>query len=174
MIKLIAACDPYGGIGFKGKIPWHIPEDMKLFKELTMNHTVVMGRKTYESIGKTLPSRKNVVISRTNPSGWVGTPYGNLTITQNIDWAVRHDRDNPDEIIWIIGGAELYNYYLEKKLIQEAYITVVKSDAICDARINLSHIHTDFEEDPVYKTEFLSLKENRMCSIHLFKRKPEI
>lgn len=174
MIKLIAACDPYGGIGYKGKIPWHVPEDMKLFKLMTTGHTVVMGRKTYESIGKTLPSRKNVVITKTIPFSYVGTPYGDLTVTQNIDWAVRHDKDNPNETIWIIGGAEIYNYYLQNKLVDEVYLTIVNSEEICDSRIQIDLIHRFYTEDPVYKVEFLSHKENRMCCIQRYTRKPEI
>lgn len=182
MIKLIAACDPYGGIGFKGKIPWHIPEDLKLFKHLTTGHTVVMGRKTYDSIKKPLPKRHNVVITKAlgNLSFHQSMPmigddpekFGSLEITSNIDWAKNHD--SPDKTIWIIGGSELYNYYLEKKLIEEVYLTIVNSDEICDTRIQIDHIHRYYEEDMSYKVEFLSAKENRMCSIHLFKRKPGI
>ena len=62
-IILIAAMDPNGIIGHKNQIPWHIPEEMQHFKETTMGHTVLMGRRTFESIGKALPGRKNIVLS---------------------------------------------------------------------------------------------------------------
>ena len=62
-IILIAAMDPNGIIGHKNKIPWHIPEEMKHFRETTMGHAVLMGRKTFESIGKALPGRKNIILS---------------------------------------------------------------------------------------------------------------
>lgn len=179
MIKLIAACDPYGGIGYKGKIPWHVPEDMKLFKELTMGHIVVMGSKTYKSISKPLPGRHNVIITRSlgdlsfhklrDPSN---KNEGRLETTTNIDWA--KNNDSQDKTIWIIGGAEIYNYYLKEKLIQECHITIVNSDEICDKRIQIYHIHDDFVEDPAYTTEFLSPKENRMCTIKRYTRKSKI
>ncbi len=63
MLTIIAAVAANNVIGNKGKLPWHIPKEMKLFKKLTMNHIVIMGRKTFESIGHELPNRKNIVIS---------------------------------------------------------------------------------------------------------------
>ena len=63
-VSLIAAIDQKRGIGKRGKLPWHLPEDLKRFKELTIGHTVVMGRKTFESIGRVLPNRTNIIITR--------------------------------------------------------------------------------------------------------------
>jgi dihydrofolate reductase len=63
-LVIIAAVSENNVIGKDGKLPWHIPEDLKRFKELTLNHSVVMGRKTFESIGKALPDRINVVVTR--------------------------------------------------------------------------------------------------------------
>ena len=64
MITLIAACSKNRVIGDKNKLIWHVPGDLKRFKELTSGHTVLMGRKTFESIGKPLPNRRNVILSR--------------------------------------------------------------------------------------------------------------
>lgn len=174
MIKLIAACDPYGGIGFDGQIPWHVPEDMKLFKELTTGHTVFMGRKTYDSIGKALPNRINVIATRSLGRLSFIQLEGKTSVvtTSDIDWAEKND--SPDKTIWIIGGAEIYNHYLKNHLVQEVYLTVVNSDEICDSRIHIDHIHRYYAEDLAYKQEFLSTKENRMCSLHLYRKKPEI
>ena len=66
MINIIAALDEKRGIGKNGKIPWHISEDFKRFKQITMGHPIIMGRKTYESIGWILPGRTNIVITQ-NP-----------------------------------------------------------------------------------------------------------
>src|SRR3989344_2212812 len=66
MINIIAALDEKRGIGKNGKIPWHISEDFKRFKKITMGHPIIMGRKTYESIGRILPGRTNIVITQ-NP-----------------------------------------------------------------------------------------------------------
>ena len=63
-IALIVAMSEDGTIGDKGKIPWHISDDLKRFKRLTMGHPIIMGRKTYESIGKPLPGRTNIVLTR--------------------------------------------------------------------------------------------------------------
>ena len=65
MIKIIAACSKNGVAGKDGKLPWNYSEDLAHFKKMTLNSTIIMGRKTYESIGKPLPHRKNVVITST-------------------------------------------------------------------------------------------------------------
>ena len=62
-ITLIAACDKARGIGFQGQLPWHLPADLAFFKRQTLGKTILMGRKTYESIGRPLPGRRNVVIT---------------------------------------------------------------------------------------------------------------
>ena len=64
MISLIVAAAKNGVIGVRGGLPWHLPSDLANFKRLTMGHPIIMGRKTYESIGRVLPGRKNIVISR--------------------------------------------------------------------------------------------------------------
>ena len=63
-LSIIVAMDEKSGIGKNGKIPWHIPEDLKHFKQITSSHPVIMGRKTFESIGKPLPNRTNIVVTR--------------------------------------------------------------------------------------------------------------
>ena len=70
-ISLIAAFDATKVIGYKGNIPWHLKEDLKIFSKLTKGSTVIMGRKTYESIGNPLPNRLNIVMTR-NPRGLEG------------------------------------------------------------------------------------------------------
>src|SRR6185436_19370196 len=63
-VYLVAAVAENGVIGANGKLPWHLPEDLRHFKQVTMGHPVIMGRKTWESVGKPLPNRTNIVISR--------------------------------------------------------------------------------------------------------------
>ena len=62
-ISIIAAADEKGAIGFKGQIPWHLPADFKRFKELTMGHFMIVGQKTFESIGKPLPGRTTIIVT---------------------------------------------------------------------------------------------------------------
>jgi dihydrofolate reductase len=79
-IYLVAAVASNGIIGAKGKLPWHLPEDLKHFKQLTLGHPIIMGRLTWESLGRPLPGRENIVISRTPgydaPGAAVATSFG--------------------------------------------------------------------------------------------------
>lgn len=118
MIKIIAACSSNGIIGVNNCIPFHYPEDLKHFKTSTLNSTIIMGRKTYESIGsKPLPNRKNIVISK-NKIENIET-YSNLK-----------DALNDKEDIWLIGGASIYQEGME--MAQEIILTITP-DHIYDA-----------------------------------------
>ncbi|MFZ5806506.1 MAG: dihydrofolate reductase [Verrucomicrobiota bacterium] len=102
--KLIAivAIDEGGVIGNKGKLPWHIPDDLKWFKKTTQGHAVLMGRKTWESLGKPLPNRTNMVLSRTLP------PQEGVQVVRDVQeiFALAYPE------IYIIGGAEIYKLLL--------------------------------------------------------------
>lgn len=95
-IVVIAALSPDGTIGEKGKIPWHISADLKRFKRVTMGHPIIMGRKTFESIGKPLPGRRNIILSR-QPGADHFT---------SLEAALKSC--SKDETVFIIGGAEVY------------------------------------------------------------------
>jgi len=103
---LIAARGHGGVIGAGGTLPWHIPEDLKFFKAQTRGKTVIMGRATYQSIGRPLPQRRNIVVSRT----WTTAPDG-------VDHAVSLDDAldlSEDDAQMIIGGAQLYCASIER------------------------------------------------------------
>ena len=114
MIKAIVAMAENRVIGNAGTIPWHLPEDFKFFKATTMGHAILMGRKTYESIGKPLPGRENIVLSRTMPE----TP--GVTIIRSLD-DLKEPADGKD--LFVIGGEEIYRLMLPR--IQELYVTKV-------------------------------------------------
>lgn len=120
MLNIIAAVAENGVIGDKNKLLWHIPEDLQRFKKLTMGKTVVMGRKTFESIleqlGTPLPGRKNVVITRQNDYITPG-----VEIFHSIDEALQAHQN---EDIWIIGGGQLYAQTIDKA--DKLYITHVE------------------------------------------------
>lgn len=107
MITLIVAMDPHNGIGIDGKLPWHIKDDLKLFKERTLNHKVVMGRKTYESIGKPLPNRENIVVTRNQSLPCLD----HVRVINNFEDFLNENLST-DEEIFIIGGAEIYQIAL--------------------------------------------------------------
>jgi dihydrofolate reductase len=110
-IVTIAAIAENNVIGNEGNIPWHIPEDLKRFKELTLTHPVIMGRKTHQSIisqlGKPLPQRTNIVLSRAKNLKHPGTLSSN-SLEEAIDLASKIDNNQ----IYIIGGQSIYEQSL--------------------------------------------------------------
>lgn len=99
-IALIVAHDRRLAIGCDGQLPWHLPDDLKRFKALTLGHTVVMGRKTYESIGRPLPGRSNWVLSRNRDWRAEG-------VQRFDDWPAAL-ATHVDGLLWVIGGGEVY------------------------------------------------------------------
>jgi dihydrofolate reductase len=116
---LIVAMSEEGTIGDKGKIPWHIREDLQRFKRLTMGHPIIMGRKTYESIGKPLPGRTNIVLTQ-NPT--FTAPAEVRTFT-TLDAALEHCRAQNVESVFIIGGSKIYQLALP--LADKLFVTEV-------------------------------------------------
>ncbi len=99
---LVAAVADNGVIGRDGDIPWRIPEDMKHFRAVTSGHTVVMGRLTYESIGRPLPNRTNIVVTRS--PGWSAE---GVTVAAGVDEALAKARAGAGDVM-VIGGAQIY------------------------------------------------------------------
>jgi dihydrofolate reductase len=104
-LELIAAVAANGVIGRAGQLPWHLPDDLKHFKQLTHGHAIVMGRRTYESIGRPLPGRQNIVVSRT----WDERPHPAVAVAGSLDDAIAlvAAAASPPHA-FIIGGAALY------------------------------------------------------------------
>lgn len=103
MISLIVAMDRNKVIGVNNQLPWHLPEDLKYFKKITTGHPIVMGRKTRDSIGRNLPNRENMIITR-NPDYVCEGCTIFRSINEFYNWTNAHS----DEEIFIIGGAELF------------------------------------------------------------------
>lgn len=102
MITIIAAIGKNNELGKDNQLLWHLPEDLKHFKNLTSGHPIIMGRKTYESIGKPLPNRTNIVVSRKDDWFEEG-----ILIVPNLKDALKHAK-RIDEDIFIIGGGNIY------------------------------------------------------------------
>ena len=100
-IYLVAAVAKNGVIGARGKLPWHLPEDLKHLKKLTLNHPVIMGRRTWESLGKPLPDRENIVISR-KP----GFEAPGASIATSVEGAIALCAGEP--VAFVLGGSEIY------------------------------------------------------------------
>lgn len=106
-------------IGARGTIPWHLPEELKRFKQLTMGHHIVMGRKTWESIGRPLPGRTSIVVTR--QAGYVAP---GAIVTHSLDDALAQCAN--DEEVFVIGGAELYAQAIPRAA--RLYLTLVDAD----------------------------------------------
>jgi len=128
IVSLITALDENDGIGFQNSIPWHLPSDLARFKKLTMGHHLILGRKTYLSIGKPLPGRVMIVLSR-NPDF---KPDGILrvnSLSEALDLAIGRG----EKEVFVVGGAEVYRESLESA-----------------DRFYLTRVHTRFEVDTFF------------------------
>ncbi len=122
IIAVIVAMTKDGIIGDKGKIPWHIREDLQRFKHLTMGHTIIMGRRTYESIGKPLPGRTNIVLTQ-SPS--LAAPPEVLRFG-SLKAALDHCRQRNEELVFVIGGSKVYEAALP--VADKLFITEVRQN----------------------------------------------
>lgn len=125
IISLIVAMDENRGIGKAGKLPWHLSSDLKRFRELTMYHHVIVGRKTYGSIGKPLLGRQMIVVTRNKDF----KPEG-CFVAGSVDDAVELARSRGESEAFVIGGAEIYAQALE--LADRIYLTQVHAEVDAD------------------------------------------
>lgn len=124
-ISLVVAAASNNAIGKEGKLPWHLPNDMKHFKNVTWGLPVIMGRKTFESLGKPLAGRKNIVISR--QPGW--SAAGAVAV-KNIDDALFLAKETDAKETMVIGGGEIYRTLFEKA--KRIYLTRVEAEPEAD------------------------------------------
>ena len=105
-VTLIAAFDKNQAIGIQGDLPWHLSSDLQNFKKLTTGNTIVMGRKTYDSIGRALPHRKNIVLTRNTT--WEKPDVITIHNVNEIYEVCLNEKE-----VYIIGGAEIYNEFID-------------------------------------------------------------
>ena len=118
-IALIAAMAENGVIGRENRLPWRLPADLRRFKSVTMGKPVIMGRKTYESIGKPLPGRSNIVVTRDPDYRAPG-----CQVVHSLEQALEAGAGHPE--VMVIGGAELYRQALGRA--QRMYLTLVRAE----------------------------------------------
>lgn len=123
-LALIVAMAKNNAIGFENRLPWRCPEDLQRFKALTMGHTLIMGRKTFDSIGKPLPGRRTIVVTRNSALQLVG-----CQMAQSLAQAIALSA--LDEMVFVVGGAEIYAQTLPQADI--LYITEIKQTVTGDA-----------------------------------------
>ena len=125
MITIIAAIAKNNALGKDNDLIWYLPADLKRFKNITSGHHILMGRNTFESIGKPLPNRTTIIISRNDKY----LKEGCLT-TNSLEKAIELAKE--DQEIYIIGGAQIYKYAMENKLVDALYITLVHHEFEAD------------------------------------------
>ncbi|RZK44166.1 MAG: dihydrofolate reductase [Pedobacter sp.] len=125
-ISIVVAISENNAIGKNNELLWHLPADLKHFKNITTGHTIIMGRKTFDSIGKPLPNRKNIVITRNTDLKVEGIDFVN-----SLEEALK--LCGSDEESFIIGGAEIYKQALP-----------------LTSRIYLTKVHENFEADTFF------------------------
>jgi dihydrofolate reductase len=126
MLSIIAAVAQNNIIGKNNKLVWHMPADLRYFKNTTMGHTMIMGRKTFESFGKPLPGRRSIVVTR--QKDW---HYEGVEATHSLEEAI--ELAPKDQEVFIVGGAEIYRQALP----------------LCN-KMHLTVIHHDFEGDTAF------------------------
>jgi len=122
-LTIVVATDAQRGIGIDNTLPWRLPEDLAHFKRTTMGHPIIMGRKTFDSIGRPLPNRRNIVITR-NP-GW---QHAGVEAVTSLDDALRLTADVP---AYVIGGGQIYAAALPRA--DRLIVTEIDKTFDCDA-----------------------------------------
>lgn len=129
-LNIIVAMCENKGIGYENKLPWKFSTDMKYFSRLTKgnnNNAVIMGRKTHESIGKILPNRYNIILSKS-----IHKNSNNISFFNNIQDILTFCSEKKFQEVWIIGGETIYKQFLDLKIVNEVYITEIIKSYNCD------------------------------------------
>lgn len=140
-INIIAAMDSAGGIGKDNDIPWKLSGDLKRFKRITMGHPIIMGRKTFESIGRPLPGRDNIILTRQKDFKVDGTYVYNSIAEMECLFPMYSKRSE----IFVIGGEEVYKDFLP--IANKLYLTLVHGHYNCDVSF------PEFNEDDFLEIE---------------------
>ena len=141
-ISLLVAMDEKRGIGKDGRLPWRLSSDLKRFRELTMGHHIIVGRKTFESIGKPLPGRQTIVVTR-NP----GYTVQGCLIARSVESAVELAESRGETEAFVIGGADIYAQALG-----------------IAARIYLTEVHAEVDADTFFPEFDRSAWTERECT----------
>ena len=163
IISLIAALGRNSGIGYKNALPWRLPADLAFFKEKTSGHHVLMGRKTFESIGRVLPGRTFIVVTRQKDF-----EAKDCIIAESIEKALQIAKDRGETELMIIGGMDIYRQAME--FADRLYLTRVDAEPEADAffpEVNpsewsiLAEITKAADEKNAYGMTFVTLDRKR-------------
>lgn len=164
-ISIVAALSLNGVIGDSGRLPWHIPSDLRRLRALTWGHPIIMGRKTFESLGKPLPGRTNIVVTRQ-----LGYQASKTIVTHSLDQAIAKAREIEDKEIFILGGAQIYA--LAMPLVDRLYLTIVQIETPGDAFFPpyedfTAVLSKEHGQDNSYRFQFLTLERESYYSTQM-------
>lgn len=151
MITIIAAVGKNNELGKNNDLIWHLPADLKRFKKVTTGHTIIMGRNTFESIGKPLPNRRSVIITRNTSYQQEG-----CDVVHSLEAAIELIKD--EDAAFIIGGAQIYKETIEKDLADQLDITQVHQEF--DADVYFPKIATEAWEE-ISREDFSGDEKNK-------------
>lgn len=123
-ISIVVAASQNGVIGRDNQLLWRLPDDLKRFKQLTLGHPIIMGRKTFESIGKPLPGRTSIIVTRSADYQAEGT-----LVVHSLEEAFAAAGELDTEEVFIIGGGEIYRQALENNSVDHVYLTRIYADS---------------------------------------------
>jgi dihydrofolate reductase len=129
-VSIIVAIDEDRGIGIKNRLPWRLPDDLQRFKTVTMGHHVIMGRKTHESIGRALPGRENIIVTRNE-----FFQAKDCAITNSLEDAINLAKAQGEEEVFVIGGGEIYSQAIQ--IADRIYLTIVHTKSKADTQFPL-------------------------------------
>lgn len=155
-IIIIAAIDDKRGLGKNNKMTWNISDELKRFKEITTPHPIIMGRKTFESIGRVLPNRQNIIVTRN-----VDYKIDGAIVVGSLEAAIAKAKEKEKDKIFIIGGGEVFKQALEKNLVDELYLTIIEGDFNADTFFpdysDFKIVSEEERESEGYKYKFVNL-----------------
>ncbi len=158
--SIIVAQSQNHAIGINNTLPWHLPADLKRFKAITMGHHMIMGRKTYESIGKPLPGRTSIVITRNKD-----LQYEGCVMAHSLEEAFKIAERNNETEAFVIGGADLIKQAIES--CDKLYLTTIHQDFEGDTFLNelssewkvIEHADHTPDEKNLYSYSFITYKK---------------
>jgi dihydrofolate reductase len=162
-LSMIAAMGRNRVIGIDNEMPWHLPADLQWFKETTLGCPIIMGRKTYDSIGRALPGRLNIILSR-NPE----LEIEGCSVVNSLEDAMLSAADTEADEVFITGGSHLYNNFLE--VADALYLTLIDADFAGDTYFpdytqyqwnETQNIHNIADEKNPYPHTFVTLERIR-------------
>jgi len=161
LLSIIVAVSENGVIGLNNQLIWRLPDDLKRFKQLTLGHPMIMGRKTFESIGKPLPGRQSIIITRDENFSFEGT-----IVAHSLEEAVDEAKKSGADEAFIIGGGDIYNQVQD--IADKLYITEVHTDTEGDTFFKIQKpdlwkeiekTHHQKDEKHVFSFDFVDLEK---------------